>query len=138
MYKIWEISRNKLKKNYVSNIVLVISPPSASNFKSFSWSQKHFFLTVGQNNTSSFFFFLFSIMTYFLEKSRIKWSRYFPTFFPMYYIWLEPNWNDFLCHCTSFWVKRNRKYDTFWYNLSYEIFAICTCSRANFSVSFLK
>ena len=117
-------------KNFVN------SWPSAWNFKSFSWSQKQCFLTVLRSEQYQFFFlfFLFSIMTYFLEISRIKWSKYFP----MYYIWLEPNWNDFLCHCTSFWVKRSRKYDTFWYNLSYEIFAICTCSRANFSVSFLK
>ena len=64
---VWETSRNKLKKhsmyypklfwpftvpiNCSSDLKkFAISQPSASNFKSLSWSLEHFFLTVGQNN----------------------------------------------------------------------------------------
>ena len=67
IYQIWETSRNKLKKHSVtkncSDLPLfeylncfsdlknfANSRPSASNFKSFSQSLEHFFLTVGQNN----------------------------------------------------------------------------------------
>ena len=44
------------------------SPPSASNFKSFSRSLEQFFLTVGQNNFGNKILFLF------LLYSLIKWS----------------------------------------------------------------
>ena len=63
---IWKTSRNKPKKvfcyqklfwpftvrtNCSSDLkIFANSRPSASNFKSFSWSLEHFFLTVGQNN----------------------------------------------------------------------------------------
>ena len=65
MYKIWETSRNKLKKYSFSKLFLAFtvriscscdlknlanSWPSASNFKSFSQSVESFFLTAGQNN----------------------------------------------------------------------------------------
>ena len=36
--------------NYSSDLNFTNSRPSASNFKIFSWSPEHFFLTVGQNN----------------------------------------------------------------------------------------
>ena len=55
----WETSRNKLKSILLPEIVLTFhclkklfkwSWPSASNFKSFSWSVEQFFLIIGQNN----------------------------------------------------------------------------------------
>jgi hypothetical protein len=57
IYKIWETSRNKLKKHFTvrkncsSDLkIFANSRPSASDFKKNSRSQEHFFLTVGQNN----------------------------------------------------------------------------------------
>ena len=67
IYSMWETSRNKLKKYFVTNQKLfwpftvrlncssdfknfANSCPSASNFKSFSPLLEQFFLTVGQNN----------------------------------------------------------------------------------------
>ena len=55
---IWETSRNKLKKHSVTKNCSDLSLPSASNFKSFSWSLEHFFLTVGQNNFGNKILFL--------------------------------------------------------------------------------
>ena len=65
IYQIWEISRTKLKKSFCYQELFwpftvwincssdlkyfANSRPSASNFKHFSRSLKHFFLTVGQN-----------------------------------------------------------------------------------------
>ena len=84
---IWETSRNKLKKNYVTKncselslfkqIVLVISKtfansqPSASNFKSFSWSLEQCFLTVGQKNYGNKIpaLHLWNILAHFFQKN---------------------------------------------------------------------
>ena len=56
--------RNYYLQNwYFSDLkIFANSRPSASNFKSFSWSLEQFFLTVGQNNFGNKLPFLFSFL----------------------------------------------------------------------------
>ena len=64
-FTVWINCSSDLKK--ISN-----SRPSVSNFKGFSWSLEHFFLTVGQNNFGNKipFFHIFSH-----RKFCIVWAR---------------------------------------------------------------